>query len=151
MMGWMTLTNGLDGTLTLIKKPVPGGWYPAGFTNEFAPLTSPYTNPATGNRVIELTGGSNGVVTFSGGNLTADITNGAALSTLNKFKAPVTNTAGQVNKLTLAVAVKTGKLTGSFKPDGVTAQKIAGAVLQNDNSGSGHFKAITNTGAFKLQ
>jgi sulfatase modifying factor 1 len=150
MMGWMTLTNGLDGTLTLIKKPVPGSLYPGGFTNEFAPQTSPYTNPATGNRVIELTGGSNGVVVLSGGNLTADITNWVGLSTLNKFKAAVWDTVGRTNKLTLAVAVKTGKLTGSFKPDGVTAQKIAGAVLQDENSGGGHFKAITNTGVFKI-
>jgi hypothetical protein len=49
------------------------------------------------------------------------------------------------------VAVKTGKLTGSFKPDGVTSQKIAGAVLQQDDTGAGYFKAATNTGSFRLQ
>lgn len=152
LMGWMSLTNGLDGTLYLIKTPVPGMRYPNGFTNEVVPLTSTYTNSALfTNRVIELTSGSDGVVMLSGGDLPLSLTTLISLSTLNKFTAPATNTTGVTNKLRLAVAVKTGKLTGSFKTNGVTATALTGAVLQNANTGHGYFKTATNSGAFRLQ
>ena len=152
LLGWMNLTNGLDGTVYLIKTAVPGVMYPNGFTNEFVPLTSSYTNPVLAtNQVIELTDGSNGVVILSGGSLATPLTNVISLSPLNLFKAPATNTAGGMNKLTLSLKTATGMLTGTFRTNGVTGTALTGVVLQNTNIGRGYFKEATNSGAFRLQ
>jgi hypothetical protein len=91
------------------------------------------------------------VVVFSGGALAMDITNLVTLSPLNKFTAAATNTAGQANKLALSVNTKTGKLTGTFAPDGDKPKNIAGAVLQNSGTGQGFFQGTSESGAFLLQ
>ncbi|MCX6894860.1 MAG: leucine-rich repeat protein [Verrucomicrobia bacterium] len=152
LLGWLNLVDPNLYSLHLIKTAIPGVMYPNGFTNDFVPLTSTYTNLALStNRVIELTSGSDGVVILSGGDLPANITNLVSLSLLNMFTAPATNTAGGTNKLMLSVKTATGKLTGTFKTNGVTATAFSGAVLQNTNIGRGYFKTATNSGAFRLQ
>jgi hypothetical protein len=153
LLGWMNVTNGLQGSLAWVKQPVAGDtYYPAGITHEFIPLTSPYVVPTNAaNRIIELTDGSNGVVVLSGGNLTGGLTNLATLLSSGKFITAPTNTAGQTNKLKLSIGLKTGKLTGFIYPDGVRSTRLSGALLQNANTGHGYFKAVTNTGTLLLQ
>jgi hypothetical protein len=139
----------ITGTVSWIKTTLTNDlFYPLGFSNLVTPVTSTYTNSAlAGKRIIELTAGSNGLMTFTDGNLAAPFTDAVQLSTLNKFTAAPTHT------LKLSLAPKTGKVTGSFKhPDnGNAVTKFYGAVLQSSNTARGWFNGTNQSGAFLLQ
>ncbi len=148
LLGWMRLTPTLAGTLYHFKLAGLGPLYPKGFTNEFVPLTSHYSDPTlSGARVIDLTEGSNGVVVFGGRELACPV----SLSPLNKFAVSTSVAAGITNKLSMSVAVRTGKLTGALTTNGILAAALQGVILQNTNAGCGYFLAATNSGAFRLQ
>ena len=147
IIGWLSVSNGLHGVAVWTKTPLPGDpFYPAGFTLETSVLGSPYSVPATGNRVIGLSDGS-GALLLDGGNLSGTLSNAVFLSTSNQF-TPDAN-GGLIIKL----APKTGLLTGSFKhPDNTNAvTPIYGVVLQNNNTGHGYFTGTNQTGSILLQ
>jgi hypothetical protein len=126
-----------------IKPVLPTAkFYRAGFTNdEFMAWGSLYTQPASTNRVIDLTNGTNGIVTFSEGNLSAAFTNYVTLSTGNK----VVNTSS--NKLTFKVVLPSGAFNGNVTEAGTTRSvPFKGVLLQNQNVGCGYFLGTNQSG-----
>jgi hypothetical protein len=140
-LSWITFTN-LDGRFSWIKPALPTArFYRAGFTNaEFVAKGSRYTQPGRTNRVMELTDGTNGIVTFTGGEL-PDFTNHVTLGTANR----VVNTSS--NRLTLTIARSSGAFNGTVAPPGATRRiPFKGVLLQNHNHGSGYFLGTNQTG-----
>lgn len=143
--GWLLFdTNNpaqtISGDLSWIKQAVAGAtYYPHGFTNVAATEGSRYTPPATTmTRVINLT---NGVVIFEGGNLAAPFTNTVTLTQSNR----VIN--GSPNTLKLSITLTNGVFSGTVKVPGTTrTNTFKGALLQNQNSGTGYFLGTNQAG-----
>jgi hypothetical protein len=147
IMGWLSFSNGLSGTVSWVKPPEVGdAYYPQGFSNETAILGSPYSKPGSGVGVIALNNG-NGSLLLSGGNLPEVLSNSVTLSTLNKFSA------GTKYGLSLKVTLATGKLTGAFTnaASGNVGTPLTGVVLQAQNIGRGFFKGTNQTGSAQLR
>ena len=146
IMGWLHLTNGIEGVVAWIKKPIVGdAYYPSGFTHETEVLGSAYTPPLNGTRLIELNEG-NGLFCLSGGNLSDVCSNAVYLSTTNKFTV-LTN-----SDLILKDTTATGVLIGTFRhPDDTNfACRLYGVVLQNSNMGHGYFLGPNESGTIHL-
>jgi len=143
VQGWMTFTNedgsDINGILSWIKPAMPTSrYYPLGFTSKHEAIGSCYVVPGKTNPVLNLT---NGVVAFSGGNLTQAITNNVLLTTNNK----VTNLSS--NKLTMTLTLSTGLYSGSVI-DTNTGKAILfnGVMLQDLNAGYGYFLGTNRSG-----
>ncbi len=146
VLGWLTVdplapdvlvaTNGLWWTRLGAAKNA--GLYPAGFTNEFVTLASPYTAPVN-SRVLSVT---NGVVILSGDDLIEARTNEFVLGADNK----VTSTNG----VAAVIARPTGSFSGAVAPPrpgpGMKSTAIRGVLLQRQNFGGGYFLGTNRTG-----
>jgi hypothetical protein len=130
----------VNGWVSWIKRAAPGAtFYPLGFTNlswaEGARYTPP-TNATT--RVIQVT---NGVVIFDGGNLSEPFTNLVRLTPTNR----VINDSA--NSMTLSLTLSNGTFSGSVKVPGTTrTNAFKGALLQDQDSGSGYFLGTNQSG-----
>jgi hypothetical protein len=147
VLGWGTFTNcgisSIKGDVSWIKMPVAGKFYPNGFNTGVQILGSHYAQPPRGVRVLNVTTGE---AVFTGGGLTAPLTNGVFLTTNNT----VTVTS-VTNKLALAFTLSTGKATGSFThPVTKLSSKINGVMLPEDNTMSGFFLSTNLSGAVIL-
>lgn len=141
IIGWMTVTNDpatVWGTVHWFKPATTKGLHAAGFTHQTALLGSSFTPPATKtNRVLNLT---NGIVTFSSGNLAAPIERAFTLSADNK--ATSTNSG-----FSLSFTTASGLVKGSFT-DPATLRKhtFNGVLLQNAGTGAGYFAGTNLSG-----
>jgi len=147
MLGWLTFgdgpTNDLGGKLSWIRPPsITSALYPAGFAFDTEVDGSVYTRPGTG-RVLDLT---NAVVVFTGGNLSAPITNPVMLGPDNK----VTNEGS--NRLVLTVVTPLGLIHGAVTPpEGANSLPFRGVLLQKQRSGAGFFLGTSQSGRLLLQ
>lgn len=146
LIGWMTTTNDPAvpwGTIHWFKPPSLKGLHTGGFTNQTIALGSFHAPPVTKtNRVLNLT---NGVVTFSDGNLIAPLDFTFTVSNDNK----VTSTnAG----LAMSFSTANGLFKGAFV-DPATQRKhtFNGVLRQNANEGSGCFAGTNESGWVNLQ
>lgn len=147
-LGWLNFNGNRHaptGQVSSIKKPGFGPLYPAGFTTQVDVLGSRYVPPAANTRAINLTSGT---VTTKGGNLLTSFVNMFSYKVQNKFAF----SAPDVNKQALAIAVATGKLTGSFNhPNLKNAPKaVQGVVLQDQVTGRGFFLGTNQSGSFRF-
>jgi hypothetical protein len=96
-----------------------------------------------GGQVLEI---NNGIVTLSGGNLSAASTVGFTLDSNSKV------TIVGTNKLTLNFKLATGLFKGTFRePGGTRKLNFKGAVLQKANNGSGFFLDTDRSGRAVIQ
>jgi hypothetical protein len=152
LLGWVTVTNqdasDLNGPRVSWTKPAltTGKYYPQGFQVESPLVGSRYVPPlGTTNRVLNIT---NGIVTFTGGNLSADLANSITLGLGSK----VTNNASNTNKLILNFTLPTGLFSGSVTPANTTRViPFKGAVLQKANNASGYFLGTNLSGRVLLE
>jgi hypothetical protein len=141
MIGWMTVTNdpaAVWGTVHWFKPATTKGLHATGFTHQTVLLGSSYTPPATKtNRVLNLT---NGVVTFSSGNLTSPVDRVFTLNGDNKVTS--TNSG-----FSLAFTTASGLFKGSFTgPASLRKHAFNGVLLQNAGTGSGYFAGTNLSG-----
>jgi hypothetical protein len=152
LLGWVTLTNqdasDLNGPRVSWTKPAltTTKYYPQGFQVESPLIGSRYVPPlGATNRVLDIT---NGIVTFTGGNLAADLANSITLGLGSK----VTNNPSNTNKLILNFTLPTGLFTGSVTPANTTRIiPFKGAVLQKANNASGYFLGTNSSGRVLLE
>jgi hypothetical protein len=143
IMGWLTFTNsdGLGGTTSWIKLPVPKSkFYPLGFNLQPNAIGSAYQPPsASVPRMLPFT---NAVLVLTGGNLAVPITNSVTIGPRNK----VVDTT-LVHKLTLTLGPSLGTFKGSLI-NPATGKRFAvnGAILQNQEAGSGCFSGTNQFG-----
>jgi hypothetical protein len=142
--GFLSITNGSGSTASSIgvwRYAVTGKYYPKGFVSVPDLAWSAYKAPTEGTPVINLT---NGVIVFTGGNLTNSLTNTVTLSAGNQFVVGETNT--------LAFNPTNGVVQGSFwHPDLKKTVSFSGAVLQSSNVVQGFFLGTDKIGGVKIQ
>jgi Matrixin/Bacterial Ig domain len=136
--GWMANTSrDASGTITWIKNPSTGRYYPAGFTRVM---------DAVGSVLQNLTGGilgstQSGEIIFSGGGLADPVTNTFTIS-----NSRIINVSG-LNLRLLA----TGTFRGSTRlPGSNRSTAFQGALLQNQNAGFGYFLGTNASGTVTL-
>jgi hypothetical protein len=141
-IGWVPLdhaTNDIAPVVWNKESGASGALYPVGFHIATRLFCSPYSPPAVGNRVMQV---SNGYAVFEGSAVGFPIVNELVLSSQNK----VTD-AGQ-HKLTLKFVTKTGLFNGTVVEPGTgTKIKFAGIVFQADNLAVGNFIAHSQSGS----
>ncbi len=144
VLGWMNITNeGIAGDLNWIKA----SWtniYPNGFTNDTAVLGSRYVAPALRAAVLSIT---NGTITASGGDLTADLVKTAVLLTNNNFSISLPNT----NKLRALVTASSGLWQGSFLTATNKTATFTGVVLQQQGFAGGFFMGTNLAGKVEFK
>ncbi len=134
VLGWMNFgdTNDLSGNVAWIR---PELWwaraYPDGFTNQTDIIASGWvrTVPATA-----ALGYTDGMIVFSGSNLTDSFTNTFQIASSGK----IVNTSN--NRMTVSVSSQTGWFSG-FVTDPATGRRInfQGALLRDQQVGYGYF------------
>jgi len=138
LISWVNFTNQPDsdllGLFNWFKQTQTAKYYAGGFTNEALLVGSRFVPSATNN----ILGLPNALVSFLGGNLSADFTNAIGIDAKNK----VTNLGS--NKLSLSLNKSSGTFKGSVTPPaGGKALSFSGAILQKQTNGSG-FLLSTN-------
>jgi hypothetical protein len=148
ILGWLNFTNtasdDLQGLVYWLRPAQPGSrLYPSGFTNETAAVGSNYRLPAPMSRVINLT---NGLVEFSGGDLSSPFTNAVVLGPDNKL----TNLSS--NRLAVTLRLHTGRWRGTAT-DPATGQSFAlqGIFHQERSVGVGFFLEGNQSGRVLLR
>ncbi len=132
LISWVNFTSQSDsdllGLFNWFKQTQTSKYYAGGFTNEALLVGSRFVPSATNN----IFGLSNALVSFLGGNLSADFTNAIGIDAKNK----VTNLGS--NKLSLSLNKSSGTFKGSVTPPaGGKALSFSGAILQKQTNGSG--------------
>jgi hypothetical protein len=111
---------------------------PLGLTNEIAASGSSFIRPAKNVRVLNFT---NGIVSFSGGNLPQPFSMNVVLGANNKL------TAAAGEKISWSVSSRTGLFSGkATDPNGGNRISFKGAVFQKMNFASGFFLGTTESG-----
>lgn len=107
-------------------------------------IGSSYVRPVGGGPILDL--GNNGVVSFTGGDLTDSVVNPIAIDALNR----VTNLG--TNAMSLSLSVTNGVFRGNVTdPNSGQLFPVRGVVLQNENSGAGYFLGPTQSGEVRLE
>ena len=137
LLGWVTVANApadqpdLSGLVSWIKPPVPTSrYYSSGFTTESMATGSLYAKPGSPSTPIVAL--ETNLVTFTGGDLSADFSNQFTLG-LNSKAINVS-----INRMTLSFSLATGTFKGTVAdPNTGAVMRFGGAVLQKFNTGSG--------------
>lgn len=140
IFGWVPSDNSTNTASRLCwhKASVsPGTRYPTGFAITPPIWVSPYTPPAKGLRILNIT---QGYVTLEGGLLAGPVVNELSLTAGNTIVS-----LGR-NPLTLTFNLKNGLLAGTATIDG-TRLKFGGIVFQAVDMGVGHFLSPSQSGA----
>jgi len=146
LIGWLTLADNDsdsltgDSVLAWINQAGATALYPDGFTNQVAPVASPYVTSPTA--ILPF---SSGTVVLSGGNLGTPITNSVAIS-----DNLITADPSATNKLSLTINAGTGEILGSFVTGSNHTNYIDSAILQNNSAASGYFIGTSQGGWFQL-
>ncbi len=146
LISWVNFTNqpesDLFGLFNWFKRAQAAKYYAAGFTNEALLVGSRFI-PGTTNNILGL---SNALVSFLGGNLSADFTNAIAIDGKNK----VTNLGS--NKLSLSLNKSSGTFSGSVTPPaGGKALSFSGAILQKQTNGAGFLLGTNRSSRVELR
>ena len=147
--GWLQLTNETGtfrpaGQLTWTKTPVPGRYYPAGFTNQVELISSIFSAPLKGQRVLDVT---NAIFTVFGDNLS--MATNSTLTITTNHQAVVTST--NLLKLSVILAPATGLVTGSFiHPATLKATPFKAIVLPQHKTAFGWFLGTNLTGGISI-
>lgn len=139
--GWMTATNNSLvpwGMVHWFKPATTKGFHTAGLTNFAMMLGSPFVQPATKtNRVVNI---SNGLATFSAGNLGTPVD---YYFTLNPDNKVTSTNAG----FTWTINTASGLFKGTFlHPDTQRKTTFNGAIRQNADEASGWFPGTNESG-----
>jgi hypothetical protein len=133
-------TGTISGNLIWFKPEVPTAtYYPTGFRISSDAVGSSYVRPPSDVPILDF--GVNGVVTFSGGDLTEDIANPIALDNQSRVSNFGTNALNMT--FTLATGLFQGRVTD---PNSAQSFPFSGVVLQNENSAAGYFLGPTQSG-----
>jgi hypothetical protein len=82
-------------------------------------------------------------LTLGGGNLQSNLVKSVVIAA----NGSVTVSPAGVDKLTLKISPTTGQFSGSFVNPAVgKSTKLSGLLLQDDDSGSGYFPGMNQTG-----
>jgi hypothetical protein len=134
VLGWMNFgdTNDLSGNVTWIR---PSIWwaraYPDGFTNQTDIVASPWTRTVPATATLGYT---DGMVVFSGPNLSDSFTNTFQITSSGKL----VNTSG--NRMTLSISSQTGWFSGVVTEPATGRRFIfQGALLRDQQVGYGYF------------
>jgi hypothetical protein len=153
IMGWVAFdeVEGLThiapaGDLTWIKTGWTNTHYAGGFTNQVTAIGSKYIAPA-GPGLPIIAGLEHAAVTFLEGNLEEALSKSGPLSPKN---ALVLDKAGNLEKVKLGIAWKTGLIKGGFIHPDIPGLKVsvAGVLLHEQKIGLGHFLGNTISGSF---
>lgn len=143
LLGWVnfstTPSRDLTGQLSWIKLPNSRNRsYPAGFELEPNVKGSLYQPPAKNTPILDFT---NGQIVLTGGSLSESVINYITINTNNK----VTNLSS--NRLTLILTPSSGLFRGTVlhTEDGIPI-RFSGALLPDENSGSGYFIRANQSG-----
>jgi hypothetical protein len=141
--GWLLFdttrpNDDINGSVAWVKKDqARAKFYPGGFTNVVQGIGSLYQKPPPGTSVLDL---PTGTISFEGGNLPTDFSNGINIAPNNK----VTNTGA--NRMTLNFAPATGMFSGTVRPPGLNRNwPFAGVAFQKQNSGFGYLSGTNET------
>lgn len=147
--GWLSFTDQspqglLGGRLNWIKPPQTTRYYPLGFGTEGLAVGSRYVPPPNSStRVIALT---NGVVSFSGGNLAAPFTNQVVLASNNLISN------ASPNRLTLKISPASGLFGGTVVLPGTkTTNTFKGVLLQDQAAGFGYALGTNRSAAVVVE
>jgi hypothetical protein len=146
LWGLMTFTNNsefyLQSNPGVVSEPAKAvAFYPKGFTNYVYYNWSTYQAPAVGERVMALT---NGIIVFSGGNLTKPLTNSITLSIDNVITFDSTNS--------VSLNLTNGTFQGSFwHPVINQSVTFKGALIQEQATGHGFFSGTNAIGNVLIQ
>jgi hypothetical protein len=146
-VGWINVTNTVDGQLVWIKGPGATGsaqkYYSQGFTNRIQLAGMPYVKPATGVGALDWAG-SAGEVSFSTTSSPA-WTNSIRLD----LSGRVTDLSS--NKLKLTISTSSGMFRGSIvDPDTGKPMQFQGALFQDWKVGLGYFLEGNESGKVLL-
>ena len=135
------LNYDFGGDYTWSKPPVATNrFYEGGFAISDALIGSRYATPGATNRVLPF---SEGLMTFSGGNLGAPFVNQILLRPNNS----VTNTPASTNKLTFTLNKTNGLFSGTVaEPNSTRVLAFKGAVLTKAGTGHGFFLGTNQSG-----
>lgn len=142
--GWLQLTNETDtlrpaGQLTWTKTMVPGRYYPAGFTNQVELISSIFSAPAKGQRVLDVT---NAIFTVFGDSVSMPTNSTLTITTNNQAVITSTN----LSKLAVTFLPSTGLVSGTFiHPNTLRATPFKAIVLPQQKTVFGWFLG-TNLG-----
>lgn len=142
IQGWLQFTNppqgGVGGTVDWAKpQSANAKFYPGGFQFETMATGSAYNAAAS-----PLIAFNNGMLVFSGGDLTNPFTNDVSVSgsTINNLSA--------TNKLTMKFSASKGTFTGSVvDPFTGVSMPFNGVYLQNEGFGAGDFLGSDQSGS----
>ena len=136
-IGTNLVQGDLSGEMRWVAKPVLSAkYYPAGFTNAIDAVGARYRPPT--NSLHGALTFSNGVVVFSGGNLTTPFTNRVQHAATDKIVNEETNA------LSLSISRATGLFSGSVVvPESGAKVPFKGALFQSGDVGFG-FSLQTN-------
>ena len=146
ILSWVTFTNSTNvgGRLNWNKPALATSkYYRDGFSIESMLTGSAYSPPVSAtDRILSF---SNGVVVWSGGNLSQPMTNNVVISPNNKVTLPASG------KTVLTIAPATGLLRGSVS-DATTGKLFLfkGALLKGWDSGAGYFLGTNQSGRVTL-
>jgi hypothetical protein len=147
VVGWLTFTGvssnavSTNSILTWFNEAGTTVLYPAGFTNQAAPMASLYSS-----NLSQLLSFSSGSVILSGGNLPDSITNAVTI-TNNIISVDLSAT----NSLSLTIDRFTGEISGSFVDQNGNTNVIDSVILQNTTNGCpGYFLGTNQVGSFIL-
>jgi hypothetical protein len=143
----VTLTNlpteDMEGEFRWIKPALAATrFYSNGFARSAALSGSRYVAPGT-NNVLHLT---EGLLTFSGGNLEVPFTNHITLGPGNKIAST------ELNKVTMTFALPTGQVSGTAAVPGASkVLSYRGVVHQKQQRASGFFLGTDQGGRMALE
>ncbi len=142
VISWMTFTNeatsDLNGEFVWVKPADPStAQYTAGFTSNTKAVGSFYVAPTGTSKALAL---STAFVSFTGGNLSTDITNTVTMNAGSQ----VVNLSP--NLLTLTISPLLGSFTGQVvEPGNGVVHPFSGVVLQKMNGGFGFLPGVTRS------
>ena len=149
VFGWLQLTNDTGslrpaGRVTWTKTSLPGRYYPAGFTNRVELISSLFSLPARGQRLLDLT---NALFKVFGGNLAMETNSTLTITTNNQALVTSTN----IPRLIVTIAPTTGLVSGSFThPGTLRATPFKAIVLPRQKTAFGWFPGTNLSGGLSI-
>jgi hypothetical protein len=126
------------------RPNVPGSaYYPAGFTTNVSLVGGKYN----ASSAVESMAAGNWQIALDGGNLASSIVKTVAVDAVGNVIVSLPNIEG----LAMTLQPKTGQFSGSFTHPALSETiDFQGAVLQNSNTGAGHFLGTNESGSVIL-
>jgi hypothetical protein len=158
LMGEMVLTDAETApvaNLTWIKTQsdaaipaIATNYYPAGFSNEAAIVSSIYTMPSSGNWVLNM---ANGWAAMQDGNLTSALTNTFTITNTISTARAIFDAPNTIRQ-SMSFLPATGRMGGAFYHPDTTLRTMYFAVpLQDQNIARGFFLGSNQGGSIRIE